>query len=176
MSEEAKQISAPKPEAKDFLPDVNSAGKQLVFWSAIVIFYILGDLQLNLVGEEGSKGLQTPWGVPVSNVSNAKFLIGLKMIHGYFVVRFFILSYGFLVATIIERRRHDSERVLQELIFHMEGGPTYPRSREESEKEGLEWKILRYDRFSYFISLLFLSFVPIILPFLVGLFAITLLW
>ena len=60
-----------------------------VFWSSVSIFYIHGDLHLNIATTaEAVNGTATPWGIPIAGITEAKFLVVLSILTLYFITKF----------------------------------------------------------------------------------------
>ena len=60
-----------------------------VFWSFISIFYVHSDLHLNITEiAEGTRGIVTPWGIPITGVTEEKFLHFLFIMVLYFIIKF----------------------------------------------------------------------------------------
>ena len=63
--------------------------KFTILWSSISIFYILGDLHLN-VADTGNeeKGNAIAWGIPITGITEDKLLIFLLIMSLYFLAKF----------------------------------------------------------------------------------------
>ena len=86
------------PRESEVLADVKSARRHVLFWSAVILAYIFGDIQLNFVVENGVSSIKTPWGFPIGNIDKLKIEIGVLAIHCYFFIQFtfFLISYLYL--------------------------------------------------------------------------------
>ena len=64
--------------------------KLTILWSSVSIFYILGDLHLNVTntGNE-DEGNAIAWGIPITGITEEKLLIFLFIISLYFLAKFF---------------------------------------------------------------------------------------
>lgn len=63
--------------------------RRIVFiWSGLTLLYLWGDFNLNIKPSlNGEEGLVTPWGIPISGITEIKFLWGLLIINFIFLVR-----------------------------------------------------------------------------------------
>lgn len=83
------------------MPDEKNrlARRTVFFWAGLTLLYLWGDLNLNIKPlSGGNEGLVTPWGIPISGITENKFLVGLLIINATFwgkLIWLFLLIPGF---------------------------------------------------------------------------------
>ena len=123
----------------EVLAETKSARRHVLFWSAVIWAYILGDIQLNFVLVNGVSGIKTPWGFPIGNIDKLKIEIGLLIIHFYFLVQFTFL-FIFYFATKYNTQELISLFSLHKFLENMyDNLPAHiSRASDDTEKENIE--------------------------------------
>lgn len=104
MADSPDSVSLNEPEklSLTLTDDAAKLRRPMVFWSTVILFYFWGDIQFNLVATDDGTGIQTPWGVPITNVTEEKILWGLAIIHLYFYLRFMAIQLSALYVRCVE--------------------------------------------------------------------------
>ncbi|MGI9392819.1 MAG: hypothetical protein ACR2N8_04705 [Parvibaculales bacterium] len=159
-----------KDVSEELFADAIKLRRVVVFWSAILLFYVWGELGINLIAGESGGGFQTPWGVPITNLTEEKLLLGLFVIQAYFFWRCMILVFAFFVS----KNTEESHREVSE-AFHYDQGvergnidPNYLAPEQPPEVVEYYAKEARYKLILRFIRHLFYKVFPILIPIVIG--------
>ena len=163
--------------------------KVAVFWSFASILYVHSDLHLNIYEtDENTKGIITPWGIPVTGITEDKFCAFLLIMVLYFIIKFIYsiwkinrdtnIRYIFMhFWSIVDHTKdlHTNDDSRKKLISQFEEkiysrpDPVQIDTKEEYKRKYYTWLFIYRYRV---IGLLDYFFAPIFFPVILGFLAL----